>query len=64
MGQLKGFWRDSWWMWCIFFAIAIAMSIYVMPFFIMMLPILIGIYVYFAFMRYDKDGNDIGGGLP
>ncbi len=43
---------------------ALGMGIYVMTFFLMMLPILFGVFLYFAFMRYDANGNDIGGDEP
>ena len=61
MGQIKGFWRDSWWLWTVCAVMAILMGIYVMAFFWLMLPILLGVFLYFAFMRYDAEGRDIGG---
>jgi hypothetical protein len=61
VGQVKGLWRDTWWLWCILLVLDLSVSYFVTPFLLAMLPVLTIVFGYFAYMRYDDDGNDIGG---
>ena len=58
LNQLKGLWRDTWWLWLGFVAVTVAMSIVVGKFFLLILPCLPVVYVYFAMARYDEHGHE------
>lgn len=59
MGQIKGLWRDTWWQWLLFIGGTIAMAFTVTVAYLLGLLILPAIFLYFAYGRYDKDGNQI-----
>lgn len=52
--------RSTWWLWLAFVALAAFMIIYVNVIFVVMIPVLIGVFIYFALVRYDDDGNFLG----
>lgn len=59
MGQLKGLWRDTWWLWIAFLIATVLLSFSVTFLFslgILFLPIS---FCYFAYGRYDKEGKQI-----
>ena len=58
MKQLLSLWRDTWWLWCLFVAVTLAMTFVVGQFFLLLLPCLPVVYAYFAFARYDAHGNE------
>ena len=58
MKQLLGLLRDTWWLWLGFVAVTIAFSLLVGKFFLLLLPCLPVPFVYFAFNRYDDEGNE------
>ena len=58
MKQMQGLWRDTWWVWCLFAALAIGFSLVLGKFFLLLLPCLLVPFVYFAFNRYDEDGQE------
>lgn len=58
MKQLLGLWRDTWWLWVVFVLMTIGFTVAVGNFFILLLPCLPIPFVYFAFNRYDEDGNE------
>ncbi|WP_425397903.1 hypothetical protein [Aeoliella sp.] len=58
MGPLIGLWRDTWWVWLVFVAIVVVLGILVTPYYLVFVPVLPGVFVYFAFNRYDSDGNE------
>jgi hypothetical protein len=58
MKRLLGLWRDTWWLWTGFFLMTIAFSAVVGIFFLLLLPCLPVPFLYFAFCRYDEDGNE------
>lgn len=49
--------KETWWLWTIFVLTAILLITFVNPIFIVILPMMIIIFIYFAFVRYDDDGN-------
>ena len=59
MKPLLGLWRDTWWLWIGFLTTIVAMSFVVGYFFLLILPCLPVVYAYFAYARYDTDGNEI-----
>lgn len=64
MKRYKAMWHDSWILWSL-----IAAAGLVLPFlnrllfgiWLFNLPICIGVFVYFAYVRYDEDGHPRGG---
>jgi hypothetical protein len=49
--------KDTWWLWAIFTGIVVFMVGWVSPIFLVVVPMLIVVFFYFAFVRYDEDGN-------
>ncbi len=58
MGQVRGLWRDTWWLWGLFVTLIVSFAIFDSIHFLLLLPILPGVFFYFAFNRYDEDGNE------
>ena len=58
MNQLIGLWRDTWWVWLLFIAITLVLGVVVGWFFYLLIVCLPVPYVYFAFNRYDAEGNE------
>ncbi len=58
MNQLGGLWRDTWWVWCGFVGVSIALGFAVGWFFFLLIPCLPVPFAYFAFNRYDELGNE------
>lgn len=59
MNQIKGLLRETWWLWLLMFSASLLMGILVTPIYLIVLPGLIVTMVYFALIRYDRDGNNI-----
>ncbi|PIE23112.1 MAG: hypothetical protein CSA62_08715 [Planctomycetota bacterium] len=57
MGQIRGLWRDTWWLWLAFTAAFVLLTIYVMAVYLIFLPLIPIIFLYFAFGRYDEKGQ-------
>ncbi len=60
MKRLKAIWRETWWVWVIFFVFGTVMGLWVHPSFFTAYPISMFAFVYFMFMRYDDEGNNKG----
>ncbi|MEM9826263.1 MAG: hypothetical protein AAF958_06725 [Planctomycetota bacterium] len=58
MKPLFGLWCDTWWLWIAFLAVTLVMAAIVGSFFLLLLPCLPIVFVYFAYARYDADGNE------
>lgn len=58
MKQMLGLWRDTWWLWTAFVVLTLTFTFLVGSFFLLLLPCLPVPFVYFAFNRYDEDGNE------
>lgn len=58
VNQLGGLWRDTWWVWVGFVAITVILGVTVGMFFYLLIPCLPVPFAYFAFNRYDEDGNE------
>jgi len=54
------FLKHTWWLWSIYVSAAFLLILFVSPVFWAVLPMMIVNFVYFAFVRYDEDGNFIG----
>ncbi len=57
MNQLTGLWRDTRWHWIAFLVIVFGLAIFYHALFLVMIFQLLFIFCYFAYMRYDDDGN-------
>lgn len=58
MQPLLALWRDTWWLWIVFVATTVIMTAVVGQFFLLLIPCLPVVFVYFAFARYDAEGNE------
>ena len=58
MNQLGGLWRDTWWVWVGFVVLTIVLGVTVGRFFYLLIPCWPVPFVYFAFNRYDEQGNE------
>ena len=58
MKRYTALWRDTWWLWTAFMVLTIVFAFVVGIFFLLLVPCLPIPFVYFAFNRYDKDGNE------
>lgn len=50
-------WKDTWWLWLIYFGLATLLLIFVTKIFVAVYIVLICVFVYFAIMRYDEEGQ-------
>lgn len=57
MIQMRCLMRDTWWLWLIAAAATALQVRYMSWFFLVNVPILLVVYVYFALLRYDSHGN-------
>ncbi len=57
MNQIRALLRTTWWLWLIFFGLSIGLYIYVDGAFIVTIPICVFTLLYFAFVRFDEDGE-------
>ncbi len=57
--QLKALWKETWWLWCLFIAMILGISYIETPAFLSTLVMLPPIYIYFAFIRFDENGDKI-----
>lgn len=60
MKRFKAFWKETGWLWTVFFVVLLVLMRFVSLVFVAAIPLLIVIFIYFALVRYDEDGNFIG----
>jgi uncharacterized membrane protein len=60
MKRFKAFWKDTGWLWSVFFLVLVGLMTFVSLVFLAAIPLLIVIFIYFSLVRYDEDGNFIG----
>lgn len=48
--------QETWWLWLLFFVVGCVMS-WLSLVFLLTFPICIFVFFWFAFVRYDEDGN-------
>ena len=58
MNRLAGLWRDTWWVWTGFVVLSAVLAAVVGLFFLLVIVCLPVPFAYFAFNRYDADGNE------
>lgn len=59
MAQIKGLLRDTWWLWLLFIIATFFMAFTLSRAFLLGLLVLPAMFLYFAYGRYDDDGNQI-----
>ncbi len=60
MKRFKAFWKETRWLWTLYGCILAGLILLVHPIFLAVIPMLVVIFIYFALVRYDQDGNFIG----
>lgn len=60
MNQIKGLLRETWWLWLLFYGACGMLTRYVEPGMIVTFPMLFMVMIYFAFVRFDEDGESRG----
>ncbi|MCY3004837.1 MAG: hypothetical protein NTV29_02550 [Planctomycetota bacterium] len=60
MKRFKAFWKETRLLWTIYLSIVAGLILLVNPIFLAVIPMLAVIFIYFAMVRYDEDGNFIG----
>lgn len=60
MNQIKALLRTTWWLWLLLFAGIGGLARYVEPAVLVMLPLCVIIFFYFAFGRFDENGERRG----
>ncbi|MEI6525175.1 MAG: hypothetical protein WCP62_04050 [Planctomycetota bacterium] len=60
MKRFRAFWKDTGWLWTVFFSILLGLTLLVSLVFLAAVPMMIVIFLYFALVRYDDEGNFIG----
>jgi type IV secretory pathway VirB3-like protein len=58
--RFYAFLKDTWWLWLIYLIVNALFILFVGPVFWAVLPMMIVNFVYFAYIRYDEEGNFIG----
>lgn len=56
MGRFQALLKETWWLWLLFLAGGTILS-YLSPVFLVTFPICIFTFFWFAFIRYDDQGN-------
>ena len=60
MGRFVSLIRNTWWLWLAFLIAGVSLTLFVSLIFLAVFPICACIFFYFAYVRYDEDGNFIG----
>jgi hypothetical protein len=60
MKRFKAFWKETRLLWAFYLSIVAGLILLVNPIFLAVIPMLAVIFIYFAMVRYDEDGNFIG----
>jgi hypothetical protein len=57
MKRIVALLKETWWLWILFFGSCTYLTLYIEPFMVVTLPMLVAIFVYFAFVRFDENGD-------
>lgn len=57
MGRFKSLLRDTWWLWLLFVVGGLIASTLISPIFLLIFPVSIFTFFWFAYIRYDEEGN-------
>ncbi|GIW99476.1 MAG: hypothetical protein KatS3mg111_2809 [Pirellulaceae bacterium] len=56
MGRFRALWKETWWLWLVFLSAAVGLGLFSRVFWLLV-PISIFTFFWFAFIRYDEEGN-------
>lgn len=56
MDRFRSLFKETWWLWCLFIVGGTVMS-YLSLVFLVTFPICIFTFFWFAYIRYDEEGN-------
>lgn len=60
MKRYKSFLKQTWYIWLTFIVVTTLLIMYVSPVFFAVIPMMLVIFIYFALVRYNDDGDFIG----
>lgn len=60
MKRFYALFKQTWWLWSIYLILNIGLIFFVSPVFWAVLPMIVVIFIYFALVRYDDEGNFTG----
>lgn len=60
MKRYKKFLKQTWYIWLTFIIVTTLLIMYVSPIFVAVIPMMLVIFIYFALVRYNDDGDFIG----
>ncbi len=60
MKRFYALFKQTWWLWTIYLILNIGLIFFVSPVFWAVLPMIVVIFIYFALVRYDEEGNFTG----
>ena len=60
MKRFYALFKQTWWLWTIYLILNIGLILFVSPVFWAVLPMIVVIFIYFALVRYDDEGNFTG----
>jgi hypothetical protein len=57
MKRFYGLLRETWWLWLVLYGGCYLLATYVEPFMVVTYPMMFVVFVYFAFVRFDDEGE-------
>jgi uncharacterized membrane protein len=60
MKRFNALFKQTWWLWTIYLTLNIGLIFFVSPVFLAVLPMIVVVFIYFALVRYDDEGNFTG----
>jgi uncharacterized membrane protein len=60
MKRFYALFKQTWWLWTIYLTLNIGLNFFVSPVFLAVLPMIVVVFIYFALVRYDDEGNFTG----
>ncbi|MCY2980683.1 MAG: hypothetical protein NTU79_18625 [Planctomycetota bacterium] len=60
MKRFYALFKQTWWLWTIYLIVNIGLIFFVSPVFWAVLPMIVVVFIYFALVRYDDEGNFTG----
>jgi uncharacterized membrane protein len=60
MKRFYALFKQTWWLWTIYLILNVTLIFFISPIFLAVLPLILVIFIYFALVRYDDEGNFTG----
>lgn len=60
MKRFYALFKQTWWLWTIYLILNVTLIFFISPVFLAVLPLIFVIFIYFALVRYDDEGNFTG----